>query len=165
MPLNIDRSRCNRSLQGCCCPIHHASDNADLYVQSQFQSLMIDRSRPDNSFKSNSICGGKLAGEIAQALTLPGATLSFHLKELAGAGLVTSEQRGRTVCYRANFDVMASLVDYLPENCCAGDKPCGTPAGYLEFHAHISSFRLGEVPRAPTARLGTSLCMKRRSCA
>jgi len=70
---------------------------------------------------------GKLAGEIAQALTLPGATLSFHLKELAGAGLVTSEQRGRTVCYRANFDVMTGLVDYLTENCCAGDKTCGTP--------------------------------------
>lgn len=71
--------------------------------------------------------GGKLAGEIAQALTLPGATLSFHLKELAAAGLVTSEQRGRTVCYRANFDAMTSLVDYLTENCCAGDQTCGTP--------------------------------------
>lgn len=71
--------------------------------------------------------GGKLAGEIAEALTLPGATLSFHLKELSAAGLVSSEQRGRTVCYRANFDAMTSLVDYLTENCCAGDQSCGTP--------------------------------------
>ena len=71
--------------------------------------------------------GGKLAGEIAEALTLPGATLSFHLKELSAAGLVSSKQRGRTVCYRANFDAMTSLVDYLTENCCAGDQSCGTP--------------------------------------
>ena len=71
--------------------------------------------------------GGKLAGEIAEALALPGATLSFHLKELSAAGLVSSEQRGRTVCYRANFDAMTSLVDYLTENCCAGDQSCATP--------------------------------------
>lgn len=70
---------------------------------------------------------GKLAGEIAEALALPGATLSFHLKELAAAGLVTSEQLGRTICYRANFDAMTSLVEYLTENCCAGDQSCSTP--------------------------------------
>lgn len=71
--------------------------------------------------------GGKLAGEIAQALALPGATLSFHLKELAAADLVTQEQRGRTICYRANFDAMNGLVAYLTENCCAGDASCDTP--------------------------------------
>jgi ArsR family transcriptional regulator len=71
--------------------------------------------------------GGKLAGEIAQALALPGATLSFHLKELAAADLVTQEQRGRTICYRANFDAMNGLVGYLTENCCAGDASCDTP--------------------------------------
>lgn len=71
--------------------------------------------------------GGKLAGEIAQALALPGATLSFHLKELAAADLVTQEQRGRTICYRANFDTMNGLVGYLTENCCAGDASCDPP--------------------------------------
>lgn len=71
--------------------------------------------------------GGKLAGEIAQALELPGATLSFHLKELAAADLVTAEQRGRTICYRANFDAMNGLVGYLTENCCADDPSCDTP--------------------------------------
>lgn len=70
--------------------------------------------------------GGKLAGEIAQALNLPGATLSFHLKELSAAGLAASEQRGRTICYRANFDAMNALVGYLTENCCAGEGSCGT---------------------------------------
>ena len=38
---------------------------------------------------------GRMAGEIAEALGLPGATLSFHLKELVAAGLVQSEARGR----------------------------------------------------------------------
>lgn len=69
--------------------------------------------------------GGKLAGDIAQELSLPGATLSFHLKELASAGMITAEQRGRSICYRADFDAMNSLLGYLTENCCAGDGSCG----------------------------------------
>jgi len=73
--------------------------------------------------------GGRLAGDIAQALSLPGATLSFHLKELQAAGLITAEQRGRTICYRAAFPAMAALVAYLTENCCADDPGCQRPAG------------------------------------
>lgn len=69
--------------------------------------------------------GGRLAGEIASALGLPGATLSFHLKELAAAGLVSAEPRGRSICYRADFEAMNGLVGYLTENCCAGDADCG----------------------------------------
>lgn len=68
--------------------------------------------------------GGKLAGDIAQALALPGATLSFHLKELSAAGLINAEQRGRTICYRAEFQAMNALVAYLTENCCADDHAC-----------------------------------------
>lgn len=71
--------------------------------------------------------GGKLAGDIAQALALPGATLSFHLKELSAAGLINAEQRGRTICYRAEFQAMNSLVAYLTENCCADDPACDRP--------------------------------------
>ena len=67
---------------------------------------------------------GRIAGDIAGELSLPGATLSFHLKELASAGLVTSEQQGRTICYRANFQAMSALLAYLTENCCAGDATC-----------------------------------------
>jgi len=63
---------------------------------------------------------GHMAGEIGDALGLPGATLSFHLKELVHAGLITSESQGRFVCYRAAFDVMNGLVAYLTHNCCAG---------------------------------------------
>ena len=61
--------------------------------------------------------GGRMAGEIAEALAVPGATLSFHLKELVQAGLVGSENRGRNVCYRAIFETMNGLVAYLTHNC------------------------------------------------
>ena len=63
---------------------------------------------------------GRMAGEIGEALAVPGATLSFHLKELVHAGLIGSESRGRNVCYRASFDAMDALVAYLTRNCCAG---------------------------------------------
>lgn len=65
---------------------------------------------------------GRMAGEIAEALALPGATLSFHLKELSAAGLVQGEPRGRHVCYRADFEAMNGLIEFLTRNCCGGDK-------------------------------------------
>jgi len=73
---------------------------------------------------------GRMAGEIADALAVPGATLSFHLKELVHAGLVGSENRGRNVCYRANFAAMNGLVAYLTHNCCVGSAgaACATSA-------------------------------------
>lgn len=60
-----------------------------------------------------------MAGDIGEALGVPGATLSFHLKELVRASLVESENQGRYVCYRANFDAMNGLIEYLTHNCCA----------------------------------------------
>lgn len=64
---------------------------------------------------------GRMAGDIGQTLELPGATLSFHLKELMHAGLITAEPQGRFICYRAAFAAMNGLIGYLTENCCAGD--------------------------------------------
>lgn len=61
---------------------------------------------------------GLAAGEIADALGLPNATLSFHLKELAHARLVSARQVGRFIYYTANFRTMNGLVEYLTENCC-----------------------------------------------
>lgn len=73
---------------------------------------------------------GRMAGEIAETLALPGATLSFHLKELVAAGLVQSEPRGRNVCYRADFAAMNGLIEFLTRNCCAGTSdPACMPAG------------------------------------
>lgn len=63
---------------------------------------------------------GRMAGDIAAALQVPPATLSFHLKELVQAGLAQGENQGRNVCYRANFSAMTGLIEYLTHNCCAG---------------------------------------------
>src|SRR3546814_11143751 len=70
---------------------------------------------------------GRMAGEIPEALAVPGATLSFHLKELVHAGLVESENRGPHVCYRATFDAMHRLVAYLNHNTCS-DSPAEASA-------------------------------------
>lgn len=63
---------------------------------------------------------GLAAGEIAERLKLAGATLSFHLKELAHAELVDARQAGRFIYYSANYRTMNGLVDYLTRNCCQG---------------------------------------------
>ena len=68
--------------------------------------------------------GGRMAGDIAHALGLPNATLSFHLKELVSAGLAISQAQGRNVCYRANFQTMAALIAFLTHNCCGGGMEC-----------------------------------------
>jgi ArsR family transcriptional regulator len=61
---------------------------------------------------------GLPAGEIGRKLSLPPATLSFHLKELATAGLVSARQQGRFIHYATDFAAMRGLVVYLSENCC-----------------------------------------------
>ena len=68
---------------------------------------------------------GLPVGHIAETLALPNATLSFHLKELANAGLVVAAPNGRSIIYSANFTTMNNVVDYLSENCCAGAS-CAT---------------------------------------
>jgi ArsR family transcriptional regulator, arsenate/arsenite/antimonite-responsive transcriptional repressor len=66
---------------------------------------------------------GLSAGQIAKELSIPNATLSFHLKELTNAGLITARQESRFIFYAANFSAMNELLGYLTENCCAGN-PC-----------------------------------------
>jgi ArsR family transcriptional regulator len=64
---------------------------------------------------------GLAVGAIADSLELANATLSFHLKELANAELVSARQEGRFIYYSANYPAMNGLVDYLTENCCKGN--------------------------------------------
>ena len=64
---------------------------------------------------------GACPGDIAERLGIPAATLSFHLKSLAHAGLVESNRDGRFIRYRANFALMQALVDFLSKDCCGGD--------------------------------------------
>jgi ArsR family transcriptional regulator, arsenate/arsenite/antimonite-responsive transcriptional repressor len=65
---------------------------------------------------------GLPAGRIGEALDLPPATLSFHLAQLARAGLVRSRQEGRFVIYSADYRSMNRLVGFLTENCCGGQS-------------------------------------------
>ena len=64
---------------------------------------------------------GVSAGEIGAELRIAPATLSFHLKELNHARLITARQESRYIFYSANFDEMNALVGFLTENCCARD--------------------------------------------
>lgn len=64
---------------------------------------------------------GRTPGVMAEACGIPPATLSFHLKELMNAGLVTQERQGRHLVYRASFEHMSALLGYLTENCCQGE--------------------------------------------
>lgn len=61
---------------------------------------------------------GLTPGAIATKLSLAPATLSFHLKELANAGLIDDRRESRFIWYRANVPAMEHLVTYLTENCC-----------------------------------------------
>ena len=63
---------------------------------------------------------GLTPGAMADGLDIPSNTLSFHLKELTHAGLVTQERASRNIIYRAAFDRMKALLGYLTENCCQG---------------------------------------------
>jgi len=64
---------------------------------------------------------GLVPGSIAEAFDIPSATVSFHLKELMHAGLVTQERSGRNLIYRANYTCMNEVLAYLTANCCQGE--------------------------------------------
>ncbi|HBS33172.1 MAG TPA: transcriptional regulator, partial [Parvularcula sp.] len=69
---------------------------------------------------------GLAAGAIAAAENVPAPTMSFHLKELAGAGLVRSRKEGRSVIYAADYGGIRALVEFLLADCCQGDpRLCG----------------------------------------
>lgn len=64
---------------------------------------------------------------LAATLGIPANTLSFHLKELMAARLITQEKRGRALVYRADFERMNELLEFLTNNCCGG-QPCAVTA-------------------------------------
>ena len=64
---------------------------------------------------------GLTPGAMAEQLDVAPSALSFHLKELTHAALVSSEARGRNLIYRADFDRMNGLLAYLTEHCCQGE--------------------------------------------
>jgi len=102
-------------------PVNHseALDEGDaikaLAALAQAQRL--------RAFRALVVAGpeGLTPGAMAEALSLAPSALSFHLKELAHAQLVTSESRGRNLIYRADFPHMNRLLAYMTEHCCQGE--------------------------------------------
>ena len=82
-----------------------------------------------NVFRALVVVGqsGLTPSAMAEGLAIPPNTLSFHLKELATAGLVVQERLGRNIVYRADYARMNALLGYLTENCCQGTH-CGLEA-------------------------------------
>lgn len=85
-------------------------------------------------FRSLVVAGaaGRTPGQLSEELGVAGATLSFHLKELVTAQLLTQQRDGRNLIYRANFEQMNDLLAYLTRHCCQGEvceltaDPCKT---------------------------------------
>ncbi|SCC94559.1 putative transcriptional regulator, ArsR family [Thiomonas sp. X19] len=71
---------------------------------------------------------GLAAGQIADITGIAPSSLSFHLKELSHAQLLSSRQAGRFVIYTAQYDTMNALLAFLTENCCGGN-PCSAIGG------------------------------------
>jgi ArsR family transcriptional regulator len=97
---------------------------------------------------------GLTAGIIAGKLAISPATLSFHLKELAHAGLIASRQDGRFIWYRADFDGMNALVAYLSEKCCAGSVVCDPACapGVAQTQPVLATITVASVAHAPRKR-------------
>ena len=79
---------------------------------------------------------GLAAGKISDITGIAPSSLSFHLKELSHAQMVSAVTQGRFVIYSANFDTMNQVLAYLTANCCAGvgceleaASPCCPPLG------------------------------------
>jgi ArsR family transcriptional regulator len=66
---------------------------------------------------------GLTPGALSATLDVPGSTLSFHLKELMHAGLVSQQRDGRHLIYRPELAHMNALLGYLAAHCCGGE-PC-----------------------------------------
>ena len=89
---------------------------------------------------------GLVAGEIATMLELPPTNLSFHLKALTQAHLLTVNQEGRYQRYRANLPLMLDLIAYLTEECCSGN-----PQQCIDLRTESASSSSVILPILPTA--------------
>lgn len=70
------------------------------------------------------------AGVVAERIGVPPSSMSFHLAQLANAGLVTQRRESRSIIYAADYAAMGGLMAYLTENCCGG-VPCDDPAACI----------------------------------
>src|SRR5438034_1052539 len=71
---------------------------------------------------------GMTPSALVAALDVSPTSLSFHLKELMHAELVTQERDGRHLIYRAQFKQVNELLSYLTDHCCQGEACMDVPA-------------------------------------
>jgi ArsR family transcriptional regulator len=86
---------------------------------------------------------GLPAGVIADRLGVLPASLTFHLKELQHAGLITQRRLSRQLIYSAEYGAMTDLLAYLTENCCGKGASCAPPCNPAD------AFNTGETDEAP----------------
>ena len=70
---------------------------------------------------------GATPGQMGEALGIAPTSISFHMKELLNAGLVSQERDGRHIIYRAQVDSMNDLLGFLTANCCGGESCLSQP--------------------------------------
>lgn len=70
---------------------------------------------------------GATPGQMGEALGIAPTSISFHMKELLNAGLVSQARDGRHIIYRAQVDAMNDLLGFLTANCCGGEPCLNTP--------------------------------------
>ncbi len=75
---------------------------------------------------------GMSVGRIQEILTVPGSTLSHHLKLLDTVGLIAREKQGATLICRARYDIMDTVIGFLADECCA-DADQSNTAGWTEW--------------------------------
>ncbi len=80
---------------------------------------------------------GMTPGEMAEQLGLTPSALSFHLKELTHADLVSAQPQGRHLIYQAHFERMNELLVFLTEHCCAGTRCAITPLPHCTPTAEV----------------------------
>lgn len=71
---------------------------------------------------------GLAAGMIAEKAEVSASNVSFHLKELERAGLVTARRDSRSIVYSAEFEALSGLIRFLMEDCCSGRPEICEPA-------------------------------------
>ena len=72
---------------------------------------------------------GEAVGVLAEAFDLPGATLSFHLRNLKQANLIQVQRVGRSLIYSPNFTHINATLAFLIEDCCQGNFDASSRAG------------------------------------
>ncbi len=75
---------------------------------------------------------GLCAGDLSRKLGVPKPTMSFHLKELSQAGLISSEREGRSITYSIRKQGIQQLMTFLTEDCCQGRPELCLPMGAEE---------------------------------